>query len=321
MPITFTLADEVPAEAGAVGTPVFAGRVLPAGAEADLDLSFLAERGFEGKPGEALAVPSGRGTWIALGVGEPEKVTAETLRRAAAAFVRTAWQDRTGATTLLAAAPQGLDPALAAQAVAEGASLAAYRFGRYKSDPKLSKLESLTVVGTGDAARHGLDRGARVAAAVALARDLVNAPACDMTPRRLAEIATELAEAEGLSVTVLDEVAIVAERLGGLAGVALGSDEPARLIELVYEPASGAQGAIALVGKGITFDSGGLSIKTAEGMETMKTDKSGAAAVLGAMSVIAALAPPVKVIAIIPTTENMPGGAALKPGDVLTIRN
>ena len=321
MPITFTLAGEVPADAGAVGTPVFAGRVLPAGADADLDLTFLAERGFEGKPGEALAVPSGRGTWIALGVGEADKVTAETLRKAAAALVRTAWQDETAATTLLAAAPPGLDLGLAAQAIAEGASLAAYRFSRYKGSPKPSKLESMVVVGAGDAAGHGLDRGARVAAAVALARDIVNEPARAMTPRKLADMAAEVAEAEGLTLTVLDETAIVAEGLGGLAGVALGSDEPARLIELVYDPPAGAEASIALVGKGITFDSGGLSIKTAEGMETMKTDKSGAAAVLAAMSVIAALAPPVKVVAIIPATENMPGGSALKPGDVLTARN
>ena len=327
MPITFTQADEVPADALVVGAPVFAGRRLPPGASADLDLAFLAERGFEGRPGEALAVPSGRGTWIALGVGEPDTVTAETLRRAAAAFVRSAWRDTTAATTLLAAAPAGLDPALAAQAVAEGASLAAYRFSRYKTDPKPCRLESIAVVSVGAGADaggeavRGLDRGARTAAAVALARDRVNEPAAAMTPRRLAERAAEIAEGEGLTLTVLDEAEIVAEGLGGLAGVAQGSDEPPRLIELVYDPPSGADGTVALVGKGITFDSGGLSIKTAEGMETMKTDKSGAAAVLGAMSVIAALAPPVKVVAIIPATENMPGGAAVKPGDVLRIRN
>ncbi|HEX2119882.1 MAG TPA: leucyl aminopeptidase [Acidimicrobiales bacterium] len=320
MPIAFTLADDVPADAAAVGTPVFAGRVVPPGAVADLDLAFLAERGFEGKPGEALAVPSGRGTWVALGVGEPEQVTAETLRRAAAAFVRTAWKDRTGATTLLAAAPPGLDPALAARAIVEGASLASYRFSRYKADPKPCLLESIAVVGSGDAAFGGVDRGARVGEAVALARDLVNEPARAMTPRRLAEIAAEVAEGEGLTLTVLDEVSIAAEGLGGLAGVASGSDEPPRLIELVYDPPS-PEGSVALVGKGITFDSGGLSIKTAEGMETMKTDKSGAAAVLAAMSVIAALSPPVRVVAIIPATENMPGGSALKPGDVLTARN
>ncbi|MDQ4070042.1 MAG: leucyl aminopeptidase [Actinomycetota bacterium] len=320
MPITFTLADEVPASAEVVGAPVYAGRMVPPGAAADLDLSFLTERGFEGKPGEALAVPSGRGTWVALGVGKPEEITAETLRRAAAAFVRTAWKDRSGATTLLAAAPPGLDEAQAAQAIAEGAALAAYRFTRYKADPKPCHLETVAVVGSGDDARHGLDRGARIAAAVTLARDLVNEPARAMTPRRLAEMAGEIAEAEGLTLTVLDEAAIAAGGLGGLGGVAAGSHEPPRLIELVYDPPN-AEGAVALVGKGITFDSGGLSIKTAEGMETMKTDKSGAAAVLGAMSVIAALAPPVKVVGIIPATENMPGGGALKPGDVLTARN
>jgi leucyl aminopeptidase len=320
MPIAFSLADEVPAGAAVVGTPVFAGRDLPAGADADLDVGFLAERGFEGKPGQALAVPSGRGVWIALGVGEPSKVTAETLRRAAAAFVRCAWRSTRGATTLLAAAPDGLDPGLAAQAVAEGAALAAYSFTRYKADPKPCRLESITVVGAGLDVQRGLDRGATVAAAVAFARDVVNEPAKAMTPRRLAELASEVAEAQGLSCMVLDELAIEAEGLGGLAGVAAGSHEPARMIQLVYDP-PGAQGTVALVGKGITFDSGGLSIKTAEGMETMKTDKSGAAAVLAAMSALPALAPPVKVVAFIPATENMPGGAATKPGDVLKIRN
>ena len=320
MPITFTLAGEVPADALVVGTPVFAGRRLPPGASADLDLAFLAERGFEGKLGEATAVPSGRGTWVALGMGEPEAVTAEALRRAAAAFVRTAWHDSAGALTLLAAAPSSLDPARAAQAVAEGASLAAYRFGRYKSDEKPCWLQSLTVVGSGEEAASGLEMGSQMAAAVALARDLVNEPAAAMTPRRLAERAAEVADVGGLAFSVLDEAAIAAEGLGGLAGVAQGSDEPPRLIKLVYDR-PGVVGAIALVGKGITFDSGGLSIKTAEGMETMKTDKSGAAAVLAAMSVIAVLAPPVKVVAIVPATENMPGGAAVKPGDVLVIRN
>jgi leucyl aminopeptidase len=121
-------------------------------------------------------------------------------------------------------------------------------------------------------------------------------------------------------VYVLDEVAIANEGLGGLMGVARGSAEPPRLIELVYEP-PGARGTVALVGKGITFDSGGLSIKTADGMETMKTDMSGAAAVLATMSLLPALAPKVKVVAIVPTTENMPGGRAIKPGDVLKIRN
>jgi leucyl aminopeptidase len=167
----------------------------------------------------------------------------------------------------------------------------------------------------------GLERGARLAAAVCLARDLINEPAGDLTPQRLAEVATEVADHEGgLTVTVLDEAAIIAERLGGLLGVAAGSTQPPRLIELVYEPADPVA-TVAIVGKGITFDSGGLSIKPADGMETMKTDMSGAAAVLAAMSTLPAFAPNVKVVAIIPASENMPGGSATKPGDVLRIRN
>jgi leucyl aminopeptidase len=154
-----------------------------------------------------------------------------------------------------------------------------------------------------------------------MARDLVNEPAGAMTPTRLAEVATEVAAAGGLEVTVWDEVEVANQGLGGLMGVARGSDEPPRLIQLSYRPSATARGHVALVGKGITFDSGGLSIKTAEGMETMKTDMSGAAAVLAAMSALPDLAPDVAVTAFVPTTENMPGGRATKPGDVLEIRN
>ena len=301
---------------------MFRDLTSPPGAGPEPDSAYLAERGFEGKPGEALAVRGAADgpTVVALGMGEPERVTAETVRRAAAGLVRSSWRDASAATTLLSAVPAGLAPEIAARAVAEGATMAAYRFTRYKADPKACRLESLAVVGGSDGAQLGLDRGARIAGAVAFARDLVNEPAAAMTPTRLAEVAAGIAEEGGLALTVLDEVAIAAEGLGGLLGVSLGSEEPPRLIELVYDPPD-AIGSIAVVGKGITFDSGGLSIKTAEGMETMKTDKSGAAAVLGAMSVIAALAPPVKVIAFVPATENMPGGGAVKPGDVLKIRN
>jgi len=321
MPIAVALVDNVPDDAHVVGVPVFAGRTSPAGAGPEPDRAYLAERGFEGKVGETTVLPGPGGTTlVAVGMGEPDKVTAETLRRSAAALVRAAWRDAHVATTILAAAPASIDPALAAQAVAEGALLASYRFTTYKSDPKACRVESLAVVGQGAEADQGIQRGVRIARAVALARDVVNEPAAAMTPRRLAEIATQVAEDEGLEIEILDEIAIVNEGLGGLAGVALGSDEPARLIRLTYDP-PGAVGSLALVGKGITFDSGGLSIKTAEGMETMKTDKSGAAAVLGAMSALPALGPLVKVVAIIPASENMPGGAAVKPGDVLKIRN
>jgi leucyl aminopeptidase len=329
--ITFSVAAEVPKQVDVLGIPVFSGRRLPKTATA-LDAGYLAERGFEGKVGEACPVRARGQTVVAVGVGDAKEVTADVLRRAAAALVKSAWHDAHVATTLLDAVPRGLDKAHAAQAVAEGAALGSYRFTTYKNDAKPCRVESLTVVGRGAGLRDGVARGGAIAAAVALARDLVNEPAGAMTPRRLADVATEIAQGNRLELDVLDEVEIANEGLGGLQGVARGSEEPPRLIRLVYEPParnSKARGkgakpkppTVALVGKGITFDSGGLSLKTADGMETMKTDMSGAAAVLAAMSVLPALKPAVKVVAIVPTTENMPSGSAIKPGDVLKIRN
>jgi leucyl aminopeptidase len=320
MAIDVTVSAQVPDDVQVLGVPVFAGRRQPDKAAVELDVSYLAERGFEGKVGEACAVPADDGsTVVAIGMGNPEDVNVETFRRAGAAFAKAAWNDERAALAVVDAAGE-LDKGVAAEALVEGAVLAAYRFTKYKSEAKPSKLESLVIVGRGAKVQTGADRGARIAEAVSLARDLVNEPAGAMTPTRLAEVATEIAEREGLGITVLDEVAIANEGLGGLQGVAQGSDQPPRLIELVYDP-PGARGTVALVGKGITFDSGGLSLKTADGMETMKTDMGGGAAVLAAMSVLPTIAPKVKVIGIIPTTENMPSGTAIKPGDVLKIRN
>jgi leucyl aminopeptidase len=280
--------------------------------------------------GEALPLQGEGGvTVVAVGLGAPGEVGRESLRKAGAAFARTSWYAETGAFALPGPRPAGLDAAEAGEAVAEGIALAAYQFTTYKGQAKPSRLAHLTVVGDDPPALGaGVARGARIAEAVCMARDLVNEPAGAMTPSRLADVARELADRHGMAVTVLDEVAIASDGLGGLAGVAQGSDEPPRLIELVHQPSSPAPGAgdghvptVALVGKGITFDSGGLSIKTADGMMTMKTDMSGAAAVLATMSALADLDIGVKVIAIVPATENMPGGRAVKPGDVLKIRN
>jgi leucyl aminopeptidase len=159
-----------------------------------------------------------------------------------------------------------------------------------------------------------------VAEGVALARDLVNTPGGELTPAVLASVAKEIAEAENLKLTIMKEKDIARAGLGGLLGVNRGSTHPPRLIELSYEPTK-ARGSIAFVGKGITFDSGGLSLKTADGMMTMKDDMGGAAAILGAFSVISSVAPPCKVRGYIPATDNMPGGDATRPGDVLKIRN
>jgi len=333
VPITATLSSSAPAKVSAdvLAVPVFAGRVLGPGGKAldaavggSLD-AFMAEAGFEGKAEETLAVPAGKlnaKAVLLIGVGDKKAVSANGLRRAAAAVVRRSPKAKTIATTLLDTVPSGDDRVAAAQAIAEGGALGAYKFLRYKQKSEAPALEKLVVLGKkDDKVTQGLERGVAVAGAVAWARDLVNEPAGAMTPSQLAEEARRAAEQGGLDIEVLDEVEIANQGLGGLLGVSLGSDQPPRLVRLTFTPKGKANGTVALVGKGITFDSGGLSLKTADGMETMKTDMSGAAAVIGAMSVLRTAGVQTKVIAFVPTTENMPGGRAIKPGDVLKIRN
>lgn len=272
---------------------------------------------FIGKTGQLLVVPGGEGSAyrrIAF-VGLGSDPTAEQVRRAAGSAARALEQMPSVATTLH-------DHPLAgsAEGVGMGFVLGSYGFHRHKSEPKPSAIESIVLLGGGDAAVAEARRGATIAAGVTFARDLINTPAIGKAPATLAQIAVDMAAESGLRSRVLDGQQIEAEGLGGLRGVSLGAANPPRLVELWYEPAD-AKAFLAVVGKGIVFDSGGLSLKTAEGMETMKTDMSGAAAVFGAMKVIAALGLPVRVLGIAPLTENMPGGGALRPGDVLTARN
>jgi len=320
-PISFTTGRDA-AGTDALALPVFQGGAIPPGSPFELDAGFLAGCGFEGKVGQAQTLLSDDGSIVvAVGVGPADAVDNEVVRSAAAAAVKAAWRATSMSTTLLDALPSGADRGRAGQALAEAVVLAAYKFGRYKSDPKPCALTSVTVVGRGGASvQRGLDRGAAVAAAVELARDLVNEPPGAMTPRDLEKAARRIAKENGLGVEVWDEKRIAAEGLGGLGGVAAGSDQPPRLLRLEYKP-DGARGTVCLVGKGITFDSGGLSIKTGDGMMTMKCDMAGAAAVLAAMSALPALAPKVRVLGYAACTENLPSGKATKPGDVLRFRN
>ena len=320
MTLPVSLVDQVPDGLDVLGVPVAKGPVLT-GDGHGLSVEDLESRGFEGNVGETLGLPGpGRTTVMAVGVGEADDVTPDVLRRAAGALVRASWKRGSAATNLLDALPAGGDRAAAGRAVAEGAGLAAYRFTRYKSDPDPCRLESLALVAGGDGLAGALERAGATVEAVCLARDLVNEPAGSLSPSDLADRARAVAEQVDLGVEILDEVEAANLGLGGLLGVAQGSDQPCRLIKLTYDP-PGATRTVALVGKGITFDSGGLSIKTADGMMGMKTDMGGGAAVIGAMSALPALAPAVKVIGFVPATENMPGGRAIKPGDVLKTRN
>jgi leucyl aminopeptidase len=256
-----------------------------------------------------------------VGLGDASALTIDGVRSGAATAARAARRFAHVATSI-GNGPAALDPKAVGQAMAEGVTLGTYKFTKLKKPGEVDRLSTFTVAGGAKArVQAGLDRGARVAEAVVWARDRVNEPAGHLNPTDLAAAATALAKGnEKLKVTVWDEKQIEKERLGSFRGVSLGSSEPPRLIRLAYEPA-GAKKTLIFVGKGITFDSGGLSLKTGDGMMTMKTDMAGGAAVLAAVAACADLGVKQRVIAIVPATENLPGPAAIKPGDVLTARN
>ena len=216
----------------------------------------------------------------------------------------------------------GLDPKDAARAVVEGAIIGLYDGDLYKTsdEDKQPEIEQFTIVER-DAAKigefeAGAHEGEILARAANEVRDLANEPANRMTPEILAERALEVAVKAGLEIEVLDQDRMAELGMGGLLGVAQGSAQPPRLIFMRYQGREGGP-TLGLVGKGLTFDSGGISIKPHEGMQDMKTDKSGGAAVIGAMKAIAELKPRINVIGVVPASENMPSGSAYKPGDVI----
>jgi leucyl aminopeptidase len=321
MPIAFHASADIPESATLLAVPVFAGLTPTEGGGADIDLDFLAACGFDGRLDQTQALPATDGSVVlAVGMGRRDVLDADGLRRAGAAVARGCGPARHVAVTLTSAAAGRLAKTPAAQAVVEGIALGAYRFNALKtgSGGASKPLDTVTVVGGNSA---GVKRGQQIAEAVLRARDWVNQPPQAMTPRRLAALATDLAFDGGLDVDIWDEDRLRAERLGGLLGVAAGAAEPPRLIRLAYQPPGGGTATVALVGKGITFDSGGLSLKTADGMMMMKSDMGGAAAVIAAMGAVAALGCPVRVVGYACCTENMPSGTAIHPGDVLTARN
>ena len=190
---------------------------------------------------------------------------------------------------------------------------------RNKEDEALKKV--ILAGSTSSATNSALSKATSVVEGVMLARDFVNEPGGSLTPQVFARKVTAMAKEKGLAIKVMDEAAIKKAGLGGLLGVNRGSDNPPRFVELTYKPKGAAKATLALVGKGITFDSGGLSIKPWQGMSEMKTDMGGAAAVIGAMSTLSSLEPKIRVRGYLPMTDNMLGGDATRPGDVLKIRN
>jgi leucyl aminopeptidase len=277
---------------------------------------------FGGKRDEtALIYPSGPAARILLvGMGKGEEVNRSAVRRAAsvaAKRMRSLGVSR-GAFHLPAEALGALGPADAGQAVAEGLAQGAWQFLDMKrpGEDRKPPLERVDVLADDDAFVDGHRIGAAIGFGQTVARGIQVLPGNVCTPTYVGRAAEELAARHGHSVTVLDKAAIVREKMGALLAVAQGSVEEPRFIELEYKGADGPP--VVLVGKGVTFDTGGISIKPAQNMEDMKYDMSGAAAVLGTFEMLGRLRPPVHVVGLIPSTENMPSGTAVKPGDVIT---
>jgi leucyl aminopeptidase len=323
MPLTIELAKTAPPDIPVVAVGIVAGQEPAAEDDSgQVDLTYLATQGFTGERGDVRALPrTGGGVTFAVGLGPAAEVDASALRQAAGSLARAARRHPALTVDLAGWAADGTSPASAAQAIAEGLVLGGYRYTAFKSEPGEAALRRVALVARGgQRARAAIDRGVTVAEAVCWARDLENEPGGSLTPTRLAEQAVAAGTQAGFEVTVWDQKRIRKEKLGGLLGVNRGSEQAPRFLRLEYAP-DGARSTVALVGKGITFDSGGLSLKPAEGMVGMKGDMGGAAAVLGAFRAVASLGAKVRVIGFLPITDNMTGGDATRVGDVLTTRS
>ena len=285
----------------------------------------VATKEFSGKLYECFLTPIFRGGYRArrlavIGLGPRSDFTADRARKAASVLGLVARQKKIAQIAFIGEAP--FDTPEMLQAVAEGLTLAEFNAGRYKTvDYEPFELQALTVVvnkGAREVAAKAVERGRVIGEACNLARQLANEPGNELTPSLFADRLAGIARGSGLAVEVLDEKALARLGMEMLLGVGRGSSEPPRLVAVRYEPqGAAARPVLGLVGKGITFDTGGISIKPAENMDRMKDDMSGGAAVISAMTAIAALRAPVRVIGVIPVAENMPGSRALKPGDVL----
>jgi leucyl aminopeptidase len=315
-----------PAAADGPPEPGHAAAALLAALGVDAQAELVA-LGFTGKIGSVVRVAT-RGALPAasvliVGLGRASELTLDRLRKAAGALAGAAESAPTLATDLAAQVPAGAGPAAAAQAVAEGLVLGAYRFQAYRSEPKGPALTTVTLHVAADSvapARDGVGVGTVGARAATTVRDLVNTPPQDKRPPVLAERVAAMFDGLAVAVRVLDEAALAEGGYGGILGVGQGSSAPPRLVELTWAPPA-ATAHVGLVGKGITFDTGGISLKPSEAMETMKMDMAGAATVAAVVRAAAELALPVRVTGVLALAENMPSGTATRVSDVLRMRS
>ena len=318
----------------ALAVGLFEGAIEITGELATLDkklagtiAELIADTEFEGKVNSTAVTRVGSNSpvrkIILVGLGKPEQLTLDSLRCCGAAIARIAKQEK--AKTLGISLPVvGEDSAATAQVITEGIVLALHQDNRFKSDPdpkKKPKLETIDLLGL-PGQETAITQAEQICTGVILARELVAAPANAVTPITMAETAQEIASEHGLDLEILEQEDCEKLGMGAFLGVAMASDLPPKFIHLTYKPQGTPKRKVAIVGKGLTFDSGGLNIKGAgSGIETMKIDMGGAAATLGTAKAIGLLKPNVEVHFISAATENMISGHAMHPGDILTASN
>ncbi|MDO8357839.1 MAG: leucyl aminopeptidase [Nitrospirota bacterium] len=289
----------------------------------------LQSKEFEGKANEVLlyhtqsSVPAKR--LVLVGLGKKNDVTLETIRQAMGTAAKRVRQAKVGAFTVVlpTVTPAGMSSVEVAQAMVEGAILGSYQFTVYRTAAAEHAVEGMKILIPQKSqlkqVSEGVRRGVATAEATVFVRDLCNHPSNVLTPTRVAEEAKAIAKAEKISIKILEQKEMERLGMGALLGVARGSQEPPKFIILEYNGAKKKdERPVVLVGKTITFDTGGISLKPAENMEHMKADMTGGAEVLASIRAAARLKLPLRLISILPVAENMPGGRAMKPGDVVT---
>jgi leucyl aminopeptidase len=319
--VRVSVVTEASDECDAIGFLIAPDAEMPE--ELGLDWTTLRAHGFEGGVGQTLVQPRAGGPdLVAVGAGEDGERSTDLLRDAVASFVRAS--NRSAHLALRVPAEQPIDPATLGRVIAEAALLARYRYTPLKRDPKHTPIDAFEIITSvdPDSLASGIDTGLLLARAAVIARDLANTPAGHLTATVFADLAVATGPDYGLDVTVADKQELIELRCGGILGVNAGSAEEPRMIVLHYTPAEAPSAHVALVGKGIMFDSGGISLKPSDPMHLlMKMDMGGAAAIFGAMTSLRDLGCSIEVTAYLMCTDNMPSGSAITLGDVLTTRN
>ena len=339
MKINVATMDITSAATPALVVNLFSDVEKPSGATGAVDkalggaIAQLIEDGeIKGKRGELTLLHTmgkiGPARVVVAGLGKQGDFDADVARSVSSEALRYLRRRGVNEAVTVAHGAGGLSPEEAGRAIAEGAVLGLYRFNRYHTngDDNDGEFAELTVAELdeqrAEAIRKGVDQGKAMAEATLIARNMVNEPANAMTPTAMAEIARRVAEESGLEYEVMDNAGMKEKGMGAFIGVAQGSDEPAKLIILDYKgDPDNPENNLGLIGKGITFDTGGISLKPAANMEAMKGDMAGGASVIAAMQIIAAMKPKINVTGMVAATENMPGGSAQRPGDVVRAMN